>query len=156
MYADDTSIMCKANDVHELQSQLNACLSKVAAWFKVNKLTLNIDKTKFMICGTKRTLEKFHDVKLTFNGSVIERVDEFKYLGVKLDSSLSWSAHIDYLCKNVSKRTGIIKRVKIFFLIKLLLCYQMLSSFHILIMEAVSGQISLLNFITNYRFFIIT
>ena len=67
-----------------------------------------------MICGTKRTLEKFHDVKLTFNGSVIERVDEFKYLGVKLDSSLSWSAHIDYLCKNVSKRTGIIKRVKNF------------------------------------------
>ena len=114
MYADDTSIMCKANDVHELQSQLNACLSKVAAWFKVNKLTLNIDKTKFMICGTKRTLEKFHDVKLTFNGSIIERVDEFKYLGVKLDSSLSWSAHIDYLCKNVSKRTGIIKRVKNF------------------------------------------
>ena len=114
MYADDTSIMCKANNVHELQSQLNACLSKVAAWFKVNKLTLNIDKTKFMICGTKRTLEKFHDVKLTFNGSVIERVDEFKYLGVKLDSSLSWSAHIDYLCNNVSKRIGIIKRVKNF------------------------------------------
>ena len=26
MYADDTSIMCKANNVHELQSQLNACL----------------------------------------------------------------------------------------------------------------------------------
>ena len=76
--------MCKANNVHELQSQLNACLSKVAAWFKVNKLTLNIDKTKFMICGTKTTLEKFHDVKLTFNGSAIERVDEFKYLGVKL------------------------------------------------------------------------
>ena len=114
MYADDTSIMCKANNVHELQSQLNACVSKVAAWFKVNKLTLNIDKTKFMICGTKRTLEKFHDIKLTFNGSVIERVDEFKYLGVKLDSSLSWSARIDNLCKNVSKRTGIIKRVKNF------------------------------------------
>ena len=149
--------MCKANNVHELQSQLNACLSKVAAWFKVNKLTLNIDKTKFMICGTKRTLEEFHDVKLTFNGSVIERVDEFKYLGVKLDSSLSWSAHIDYLCKNVSKRTDY-QTCKEFSSSSnyCYQCYQMLSSFHILIMEAVSGQISLLNFITNDRFFIIT
>ena len=35
-------------------------------------------------------------------------------LVVKLDSNLSWKTHVDYLCKNVSKRTAIIKRVKHF------------------------------------------
>jgi hypothetical protein len=35
-------------------------------------------------------------------------------LGVTFDSNLSWSAHVDYLCKNISKRIGIIRRVKYF------------------------------------------
>ena len=72
----------------------------------------NIDKTKFMIFGTKITLEKINYVRLTFNNNIFERVDEFKYLGVKLDSNLSWITH--YLCKNGSKRTGIMKCVKHF------------------------------------------
>ena len=67
-----------------------------------------------MIFGTNRMLQKFHNVQLIYNNHQIERVDEFKYLGVKLDSQLSWSAHVDYMSKNVSKRTGIIKRMKHF------------------------------------------
>ena len=63
-----------------------------------------------MILGTKRTLEKFTNVRLTFNNNIIERVNEFK----KLDSNLSWTTHIDYVCKNISKRTGIFKRMKHF------------------------------------------
>jgi hypothetical protein len=41
-------------------------------------------------------------------------VDEFKYLGVKFDRTMSWSSHIDYLANNISKRIGIIRRVKHF------------------------------------------
>ena len=54
-----------------------------------------------MIFGTKTTLEKINNVRLTFNNNIIERIDEFKYLSVKWDSNLSWITHIDYLCKNV-------------------------------------------------------
>ena len=107
MYADDTSLMYEAQDVSDLQNQFDSCINKVAEWFKANKLTLNVDKTKFMIFGTNRMLRKFHNVQLIYNNHQIERVDEFKYLGVKLDCQLSWSAHVDYLSKNVSKRTGI-------------------------------------------------
>ena len=114
MYADDTSLMCKANTVSDLQIQLESCLSKVADWFKANKLTLNVEKTKFMIFGTKQMCEKFCDVQITYCNNIIEKVNEYKYLGVKLDSNLSWSAHVDYVCKHISKRTGIIKRMKYF------------------------------------------
>jgi len=112
MYADDTSLLCKAKNDFELQVKLESCLNKVADCFKANELTLNVDKTKFMIFGTKQKLDKFHDVKLNWDNINIERVDEFKYLGVKCDNNLSWSSHIDYMCKNVSKRIGIIRRVK--------------------------------------------
>ncbi len=67
-----------------------------------------------MIFGTKQTCEKFRNVQVTYCNNVIEKVDEFKYLDVKLDSNLSWSAHVDYVCKNVSKRTGIVRRMKYF------------------------------------------
>ena len=89
MYADDTSFMYKAMNECQLQNQLNSCLNKVAKWFDANKLTLNVDKTKFIVVGTKRILEKFTNVRLTFNNNIIERVDKFKYLGVKLDSNFS-------------------------------------------------------------------
>ena len=37
----------------------------------------------------------------------------FKYLGIKFDSNMSWSSHIDYLSGNISKRIGIVKRILI-------------------------------------------
>ena len=114
MYADDTSLMCKAKNESDLKIQMESCLSKVAEWFQVNKLTLNVEKTKFMIFGTNKMLEKFNDIHLTYNNCEIEKVDEFKYLGVKFDSKLSWSAHVDNVSKTISKRTGIIRRIKYF------------------------------------------
>ena len=111
MYEDDTSFMCKTKNKLDLKSQMESCLSKIAEWFKVNKLTLNVEKTKFMVFGTQKMLEKFNDIHLAYHNSDIERVDEFKYLGVKFDSKLSWSAHVDYVSKTISKRTGIIRRI---------------------------------------------
>ena len=104
MYADDTSLMCKAKNVDDLKVQLESNLKVVANWFKANKLTLNVDKTKFMVFGTNHVLDHCNNINLTFNDKVIERVDVFKYLGIKFDSNMSCSSHIDYLSGNVSKR----------------------------------------------------
>ena len=59
-------------------------------------------------------LDHCNNINLAFNDKVIERVDLFKYLGIKFDSNMSWSSHIDYLSGNVSKRIGVVKRVKYF------------------------------------------
>lgn len=114
MYADDTSLMCKAKNVVDLQMQLESCLSRIDKWFKANKLTLNVDKTKCMIFGTKHVLKRFNEMELFYDNIIIEKVSEFKYLGVKFDNNLSWSAHVDHLCKTISKRIGIIRRIKYF------------------------------------------
>jgi len=114
MYADDTTLMCKGKTKQDIQNKLESCLFNIAKWFKANELTLNVDKTKLMICGTKCQLEKFNDVNVFYNNNVIERVSEFKYLGVKFDCCMTWSNHVDYLCSSIAKRIGIIKRVKHF------------------------------------------
>ena len=67
-----------------------------------------------MIFGTSHILNKFSDIRLNYNNAVIERVDKFKYLGVILDPLLSWCEHIDYISSTISKRIGVIRRVKFY------------------------------------------
>ena len=71
-----------------------------------------------MIFGTRHILKNYSDISVTYNNSVIERVDKFKYLGVILDPLLSWCDHVDYISTVVSKSIGVIRRVKILSTIK--------------------------------------
>ena len=73
---------------------------------------LNIKKTKLMLFGTNQSLCKFKDISLIYEGVMIERVEKFKYLGVLFDPQLSWDDHVNYLSSNISKRIGVISRVK--------------------------------------------
>ena len=89
MYADDTTLLVSSTDLNILQNYLNLSLNKIANWFQSNNLTLNIKKTKLMLFGTNRALNKFKDISLTYDNMLIERVEKFKYLGVFFDTLLS-------------------------------------------------------------------
>src|ERR1700761_2321096 len=51
------------------------------------------------------------NVCVTINGSEIEKVNEFKYLGVVIDNRLNMKVHIDYICKKVAKKIGFLARI---------------------------------------------
>jgi hypothetical protein len=55
MYADDT---CSDN-INNLQAILNSDLNNIHQWIVANKLTLNVDKTEYMIIGTRQKFKKF-------------------------------------------------------------------------------------------------
>ena len=114
MYADDTTLLFRSSDPASLQSHMNGCMSKIAHWFEVNKLTLNIKKTNYMIFGTNHALRNFDNISLFYGNDTIERVSKFKYLGVIFDPILAWSEHVDYISSVVSKRIGVIRRVKFY------------------------------------------
>ena len=82
MYADDTSLLVSSSDPVSLQNSLNDNLDSIARWFRINKLTLNLAKTKFMLLGSAHNLGNFNNISLIYNGETIERVDHFKYLGL--------------------------------------------------------------------------
>ena len=60
-----------------------------------HKLSLNLKKTKIMFFGMTARLPKLDDIVVSIGDTVIEHVDIYKYLGVMLDSRLSFSKHID-------------------------------------------------------------
>ncbi len=91
---------------------MNDNLSRIADWFHKNHLTLNIKKTKFMIFGTNHALKNFSDFSVCYKSENIDRVYEFKYLGIVFDPLLSWGNQIDKISSNVSKRIGLIRGLK--------------------------------------------
>ena len=110
MYADDTMIMFRGSNTNELQKVMNRGLDQVANWLQHHKLTLNANKTKFMIVGTQRRVSVFYNIQISINRYSIERVKAYKYLGVMLDENVSWSEHMNYTAKKVSRTIGFLKR----------------------------------------------
>jgi len=95
----------------EILRRLNDDLENISKWSKLNGLALNPKKCEFMVIGSPQRLRHVSFGTLMLNGTPIKRVEAFKYLGIVIDSNISWSNHTDYLCKKVSSRIGILKRI---------------------------------------------
>ena len=53
LFADDTNILYSNSNIWELERIVNTDLLKLSDWFKANRLSLNIQKTNFMLFGSK-------------------------------------------------------------------------------------------------------
>ena len=111
LFADDTNILYSNKDIKQCVKNVNKDMIKLSDWFNANKLTVNTKKSNFMIIKSARNHIPCKDVKIMFNGSTLERVDECKYLGVYIDSNLNWKCHINYLVKAVGPIVGVLYRV---------------------------------------------
>ncbi len=112
LYADDTALFCSGTCVGDIERALSDDMKSVARWLDDNKLTLNVGKTKSMLFGTPAMLKSSSGLTLQHGGRDIEQVDDFKYLGVVLDSRLTFEAHISGLAKKISSRLGVLGRVR--------------------------------------------
>ena len=112
LYADDTVIYCEAESSQDLQCKLDLDLRNVISWFTKNKLTLNSTKSKFMLIGSTQRLSAFSSVQLNIYGEVIDKVDNFKYLGMTLNANLSWHNHIYNVQSKVRQKLAILGRIR--------------------------------------------
>ena len=119
MYADDTTLLSTLDNFNGNQStnqnaiQINAELTKIVDWLTVNKLSLNIKKTKMMIfCSKQRILKSTEIPNVIINHIPIERVTYFKFLGVIIDSNLTWYHHINHISNKLSRICGVLSRLK--------------------------------------------
>jgi len=114
IYADDTALYSslEAFDRNDLDSDeaINAELSKINNWFKLNRLSLNSNKTKAMLFHTIQ--KRVRTPILMLENNEIEFVNEFNYLGIILDSHLNWKSHTMHIAKKIAKTNGIMTRLK--------------------------------------------
>ena len=91
-------------------NKLNKELAEISTWLKVNKLSLNSAKSKFMIFRKPQKQIKLPIVKI--NGIQIECVDNFNFLGVIIDKNLTWKNHLNKVSNKIVRIIGIINKLK--------------------------------------------
>ena len=119
MYADDTTLSSTIDSFSDINSNasadslINAEIGKVIEWLKINKLSLNKNKSKYMTCH----MPKKHTQHLTLkiDGINIEKVEEFNFLGLTMDTNLKWKKHTDKISNKCSEITGVLNRLKLLF-----------------------------------------
>ncbi len=106
IHADDTTLSNTLEIVITNTSNLNADnilnteFKIVNDWLKLNKLSLNHNKCKYMICHNHR--KKGKPLHLMIDETLIERVAEFNFIGLTLDENLSWKSHINKISNRIS------------------------------------------------------
>ena len=118
LFADDTNLLSSftsfiANNRIEIP-QINAELNKVFQWLSANKLSLNVSKTKYMIFSNKLDRNPTPIEKPEINQIKLKLVKQFDFLGITIDSNLSWKPHATKVCGRISRTLGVMKKIKRF------------------------------------------
>lgn len=113
LFADDTALFYPHVDANTIVNFMTQDLVTLSKYFSSNLLSLNVSKTKYMIFHSVRKKVDQHR-QVLLNSSPIEEVKSFKYLGLILDSTLSWVDHIKHIERKVTSLCGILRRVSYF------------------------------------------
>ena len=125
LYADDTNLispLCSfnssfsgtKNDVKHVFEQINIELTNIQEWLNIDKLSLNVRKTKYMIFHHYQRNITNISPTLKINCEPIERVTEFNFLWLTIDEHLSWKPHIQKISNKIARTLGIMCRLKNF------------------------------------------
>ena len=86
LFADDTNLLCCDRDLNELVRVINGGLGQLQTWFFINRLSLNISKTNYMIFVNRRITA---DICVRIIKEKINRVNCTQFLGVVIDDKLN-------------------------------------------------------------------
>jgi len=130
LFADDTTLFDSDDDIQTLISRVNTEFRKITHYFRINKLSLHPDKTKFMLFSSNKTINNL-DIELFINNNSpgvaienpnlvhrMERVDinskipAMRFLGVFFDPSLNFKYHVQQIMSKVSRALYILRTVK--------------------------------------------
>ena len=115
LYADDTVLFMSHKNPQILESSVSTELKQITSWLNDNKLTINLQKTNYMVFGNHKT-----SLKLKINNDSLNRARNVRYLGIYIDDKLNWSRQVEHLVKKLSISFGVLCKIHKFVLPKTL------------------------------------
>ena len=98
----------------DVQDTLQNCINYVHEWCTLNRLYMNMKKIKIMWFGVSNITDDAMSDTICIAGSMIERVYTYPYLGIELDSVLSFDKHLDNVVSKCSQKLYIFQKVRRF------------------------------------------
>jgi len=83
----------------------------VYKWLCSNQLSLNIEKSNFVIFHSPQK-KITHHINLTLNNCILKQVTATKYLGVMIDENLNWKSHVSQIENKIKRGVGVICRLR--------------------------------------------
>ena len=112
LYADNTILYTSGPSLETVLTNLQKSFNAIQLSFRGLQLLLNTSKTKCMLFTQSLSAPARPTSVTTLNGSDLEYVYNYKYLGVWLDSKLSFQIHIKHLQSKIKSRIGFLFRNK--------------------------------------------
>ena len=110
LFADDAKLLYSSNNLQELSATVYNELSNIMQWLNANRLSLNIEKTNFMIFRPRGKNEVCPTIHIC--GAEIQEVDSAKCLGIMVDNKSNWMEHIKCISQKIAKGIGIIIKAR--------------------------------------------
>jgi len=125
LYADDLVVYTSDSNVMKIIEKLQHTISKIDNWCNVNFAKMNYSKTEYMIFhkqNDKSLKTSQENMVLKVGGQFLKRVFEFKYLGVRLDSTLSFKSQYKYVSNKTASKLGFMYGVKRYLSVNVMKC----------------------------------
>ena len=113
-FADDTLLYIHFDSPRNIGNVINSELENVSQWLNDNQLQVNCSKTKYLVFSPNSPkFESLSNLKLYVGiNKEIERVSQYKYLGLIIDDQLTWNPHIKYIKGKLSQSLGLLYRTR--------------------------------------------
>ena len=111
LFADDTNVFNFGKCIPNLIQETNTELSNLNEWMKGNMLKVNPAKTNYCLYHSlsKKCPDETYTVKM---GDILNYSDDIKYLGVKLDTKLSWVKQVNKVKSEIMKYTSMFSKLR--------------------------------------------
>ena len=89
---------------HDIEMKLDQDLCNVRHWLLANKWAFNVNKTEYIIIGSRQKLSQLiNETVLTIGSENISRVSSTKTLGVIVDERITWRDQIEKRQRKLQK-----------------------------------------------------
>ncbi len=117
-FADDTTIYLSDSNIDHLYVKANMLINCLFEWFCSNRLSLNANKTKYIVIRPPSLRGDIYNTDICIQNSKLHRIGNdcaekaVKFLGILIDENLTWKEHLSHINKKISRALFTLKQVK--------------------------------------------
>lgn len=105
LFADDSTAIVKCEEKEKYENDINGTLKTIINWLNSNNLIINLQKTKIMHFFQRLQPEP---LTIEYNEQIIGETNVSKFLGILIDSQLTWKQQAEEVCKKLCRGSYIL------------------------------------------------